>query len=395
MVARGEQYAANLDRSTISRWEKGMRLPPREFLIALGRACDIPEPEMHRMLRLAGYDTPIGEDGRSAILAAAQSIESQVDVLQREVRGLVDSTATPAVDASAVVKSALWRMIPPGVYALVMGFVLNAMDMNGTLALLGFVLVAFAIVIGQWVLRLLKPNRDRTEHDHIVDLFFISLFFTLNASLLMGTVAKTDHFGFYTIEAFTNTPMSFLATFLAHLALALAASVMFSVLWKRQQASNRSQSAFERAVWTTLPPLLFTYFTIAIFANLGAWISLMIIFGVLFGAFTTIVALNEPGMALGDVDFALKMAIVVMTLLCSFGVVGSLIAYLEPDILRTTFEFRIIPLREVSADQLGYTPEEGVKLMRLGNLWMSLANIVYLVTVVGGYLLVSIRRAAR
>ena len=60
----------------------------------------------------------------------------------------------------------------------------------------------------------------------------------------------------------------------------------------------------------------------------------------------------------------------------------------------TASEFRIVPLPEISAEELGYTPEEGVRLMRLGILWMSLATIVYLATVLGSYVLVTIRRAA-
>ena len=395
MVERGEEYAVNLDRSNVSRWESGARLAPREFLVAFGRSLNVPSQEVDRMLSLAGYETLGDEEGRAAMLAAAQSIESQVESLQREVRSLIDSSSPPEppLDAYGVARDALRRLALPGVYALVVGFVLNALGLNGTLALLAYVLVAFAIVIGQGVLRWLKPDRDRAEHDHVVDLFFISLFFTLNASLLIGTLTKADHFGFYTIEAYTNTPMPFLFTILANLALSLVASIMFSVLWRRHQGSER-RSAFERAVWTTLPPILFTYISIIIFTNLGAWISFMVIFVILFGAFTTIVTLNEPGTSLGDVDFVLRAAIAVMTVLCSFGVAGALVAYVDTDTALTAANIRIIPLREISAEELGYTPEEGVKLLRLGSLWMSLANISYLVTVVGGYLLVTIRRTA-
>ena len=396
MVERGEEYVADLDRSSVSRWESGTRLAPREFLVAFGRSLRVPEPEMDRMLSLAGYDTLGDEEGRAAILAAAQSVESQVESLQQEVRSLIDSASPPEppLDASSVARDALQRIAPPGVYALVVGFVLNALGLNGTLALLGYVLVTYAIVIGQDVLRWVKPGRDPSEHDRVVDLFFISLFFMLDSSLLIGVFDKTDHFGFYTIEAYTNTPMSFLFTILAHLSLSLVASIMFSVLWRRQQGSDRGRSAFQRAVWTTLPPLLFTYVSISIVANLGAWVFFMEVFGILLGAFTIIVALNEPGMALRDEGFVLKAAIVVIALLCMVGVAGSLIAYMDPGTMTTAFEYRIIPLREVSAEQLGYTPEEGVKLMRLGNLCMYAAVIVYLATVVGGYLLVTIRRAA-
>ena len=188
MVERGEEFAADLDRSNISRWESGARLAPREFLVSFGRALKMPESEMDRMLVLAGYDSLSDEEGRAAILAAAQSIESHVESLQREVRGLIDSTAAPetTVDTSAVAKNALRRIAPPSIYAVVVGFVLNAMGLNGTLALMAYVLVAFAIVIGQVVLRWLKPGSGPSEHDHIVDLFFISLFLTMYTSLLIG-----------------------------------------------------------------------------------------------------------------------------------------------------------------------------------------------------------------
>ena len=395
MVERGEESAADLDRSSISRWESGARLAPREFLVAFGRSLRVPEPEMDRMLGLAGYAILGDEEGRAAILAAAQSVEFQVESLQREVHSLIGSAGTPRapVNVYGVARDTLRRTALPGVYALLGGFGLHALGVNRTPALLAYVLIGFAIVIGQWVVMSLRPNRDRTEHDHVVDLFFTSLLFTLNASLLIGAFDKTDHFGFYTIEAITNTPMSFLLTILSHLALSLVASIMFSVLWRRQHGLNRS-GAFERAVWTTLPPLLFTYASITVFTNLGAWVSIMIIFGILFGAFTTIVALNEPGMALAEVGFVLKAAVAVIGLLCTVGVAGSLIAYLDPSMMIATFEFRIIPLREVSPEELGYTPEERVKLMRLGHLSMYLAYILYLATVVGGYLLITIRRAA-
>ena len=396
MAERGEEYAADLDRSSLSRWESGARLAPREFLVALGRSLNVPKPEIDRLLSLAGYETLGDEEGRVAMLAAAQSIELQVESLQREVRSLMDSAgpSEPPADAYGVARDALRRFALPGVYTLVVGFVLNALGLNGTLALLGYVLVAFAIVIGQGALRWVKPARDRSKHDHIVDLFFISLFFTLNAPLLIGVLTKADHFGFYTIKAFTSTPMPFLFTILANLVLSLVASIMFSVLWRRQQGSDGRRSAFESAVWTTLPPLLFTYISIFIFTNLGAWISFMVIFVIMFGAFTTIVALSEPGISLGDVNFVLKAAIAVMIILCSFGVAGALVAYVDTDTALTAASIRIIPLREISAEELGYTPEEGVKLLRLGTLWMSLATISYLVTVVGGYLLVTIRRTA-
>lgn len=88
------------------------------------------------------------------------------------------------------------------------------------------------------------------------------------------------------------------------------------------------------------------------------------------------------------------MAIFAMVLLCSFGIVGAATVYLEPNIQITAAYVRVIPLPEVSPAALGYSDERGGRRLGLGNLWKSLATIVYLVTVVGGYLLVTIRRAA-
>ena len=129
MVERGEEFAADLDRSSVSRWESGARLAPRGFLVAFGRSLNVPKPEMDRMLSLAGYESLGDEEGRAAMLAAAQSIESQVQSLQSEVRSLIDSASRPdpPVDAYGVARDALRRMAPPGVYALVVGFILNAL----------------------------------------------------------------------------------------------------------------------------------------------------------------------------------------------------------------------------------------------------------------------------
>ena len=394
MIERGEEYATGLDRSQVSRWENGTRTAPREFLVAFGRALDIPRGEMDRMLDLAGYDSLRDEERQNALLEAAQRIESRVESLQMDMRSIADSNADSTVDASNVAAGALRRMAPPTVYAMAVGFVLNAMGLNGTLALLTYVLVAFAIVIGQVVLRWLKPGSSSSEQDHIVDLFFISLFLTMDTSLLLGALTKSDHFGFYTIETFTNTPMPFLLTMLAHLALSLIASVMFSILWTRQQGAEDGRGTFSRAVWTALPPTLFAYVTIAVFTNLGAWMFFIVVFGILFGAFTMIVALNEPGMVLEDTGAVIRTTVFVITVLCSFGAAGALVSYMDPGAAITASEFRIIPLREITSEELGYSQEEGVELLRLGILWMSLATIVYLSTVLGSYVLVTIRRAA-
>ena len=395
MVERGEDYAASLERSSISHWERGTRLAPMEFLEAFGRALDVPKREIDLMLILAGHESPQGDEGRVAILAAASSIELRMESVQRDVRNLMDSAtgALPPGDASTVVKRALRRAVLPGMYALSVGFALNAIGLNGTALLLAYALVAASIVTGQWALQWLKSARDTSTQENIAGLFFISLFITLNSSVLIGAATKADHFGFYTIGPLTNTAVPLVLTMLVNLGLALAGLLMFSLLWRSQYGPDGGRSALTRAVFITLPPTLFVYINIILFTNVGGWIYFMVVFGVMFGAFTAIVAFNEPGLNLGQDGFALRATILVIVLLCSVGVASIFVAYLEPDLMMAASEYRIIPLPQVSHVELGYTAEEGVWRLRLGLLTMSLATILYLAVVVGGYLIMTVRRA--
>ena len=331
-----------------------------------------------------------------AILTATQGIESRVQSLHREVRGLVDSTARPepAVDAPAVVKSALRRSAPVAAWIVGAGLALDAAGADGTLALMAYVLGALAVPTGHAALRWVNRDRDLPEREHVVDLFFVSLFFTLTAPCLIGALTKADHFGFYTVEAFTNTPMPFLLAMLVDLELALVASVLFSLSWRRHRGANAERGLLSRAVWITLPPLLFPVVNLALFGNLGVWMYVLVVFGVLFGAFATIVALDESGSASGETGRVLKAAAWATVLFGLFGLAGAVATFLEPGPSLASAEFRVVPLPEVTAEELGYTPDEGVELMRLGLMWQALAVSLYLAAIVGGYLLLTMRRAA-
>ena len=394
MVERGEDYADRLDRSSVSHWERGARLAPKEFLEAFGRALDVPRHEIDLILVLAGYDSPRDDNDRRAILVAASSINSMPERVQRDVRELVDfATRKPSLeDSSDVVGEALRRAVWPGMYVLAAGFALNAMGLESMAVLLAYALVAASVVAGKWVLQWLKSARDTSAQENIAGLFFISLFITLNSSVLIGAVTKADHFGFYTIAPFTNTPTPFVLTMIVNLGLSLAGLVMFSLLW-RSQYRTEGRGAFARSVFITLPPILFVYVNIVIFTNFGAWIYFMIVFGVMFGSFTAIVAFNEPGLKLAQDGFALKATVLVIVLLCSVGVCSLIIVYMEPDMVMAAADFRIIPLPAVSHIDLGYTAEEGVERLRLGMMIMSLTTIVYTAVVVGGYLIMTVRRA--
>ena len=141
----------------------------------------------------------------------------------------------------------------------------------------------------------------------------------------------------------------------------------------------------------------------------------LIVFGILFGAFTIIVAPLVKPEGYGvipakagteaaprvkhgvygcdrEMGVVLKALVAAVGILAALGFVGTLVGYIDPGVALTSAEFRIIPLPEIGAEELGYTAEEGVKLIGLGILLKSLAAFLYLVIVVGGHLAMAIRR---
>ncbi len=134
--------------------------------------------------------------------------------------------------------------------------------------------------------------------------------------------------------------------------------------------------------------------------NLGNWIHFTYVFGIFLVAFSAIVAFNEPGMELRDGGFVLKAAVLGTVLFGALGIIGTLAGYMQIALVLTADvglviaaeDIRIIPLGEVASEALGYTDEEGLGRWRLGILWMSFATVAYIVTVVGGYLIMTISR---
>ena len=107
-------------------------------LLAFGRALELSPGEMDGLLILAGYEGLHNEESQEELLAVVRRLELQAESLQRDMRSIANSTIGPhrPVDAASVFRSAVWKVAPPGIYALMVGFVLNAMGLNGTLALL-------------------------------------------------------------------------------------------------------------------------------------------------------------------------------------------------------------------------------------------------------------------
>ncbi len=394
MAERKAEYAA-LDRSAISRWENGARRPPRDFLADFAQSLRLSRAELDALMNLAGYAESAAAEraetlsGVRGIAAKTDGIDRKTDDIRRGVRFLVDSAAAePPMDAAALAKDALRRAAPPGIYAAAVGWVLNALGQNGTWALMAYVAVALAIVVGQGVLR-------RRRADDAGELFFVSVFFALGAPLLQTAVTGLDTYGFFALWDWADTSIPLLMALMANLALALAASVAFGALRSRRYGRDGAGGAFARAAWTTLPPCLFVYANILLFANVGAWIFFLITLGVIFGAFTAILAFGDRRVALSDWEakMALVAAVAVIILLCAVGAAGTLVTYIDPSPIAIP-DHNLLWSWEINWERLGYPQSEWIERARLGFLWMAVSAIAYLATALGGYLVVSIRRQA-
>ena len=390
-LAERDSAYAGLDESSLSRWENGERRPPRGFLADFAGALRLSRPETEALMALAGY-APSGADEEAAeLLALAHGVYAQAQRARPADGAAAADSPSPTtergkMDAATLAKETFRRAAGPGIYASAVAYALNAMGLDGAVVQASYSAAALAIVGGQGVLRWRRA--DATS-----ELFFISLFFVLNASLLMFSITRMDHFGFFSLVPWGGEWTFLLLTFFAHLALALAASLAFDALRIRMYSANGPRSAFARALWTALPPCLFVFGNMLVFINEGGWFFHLVSLGVTFGAFAAILAFQDGNAALSEWDakMSLVAAVAVIALLCAIGSAGTIVAYLSPSPLAFP-DHNLFMSWEVDYARVGYPPEETLERYRLGVALMATAVIAYLATALGGYLIAAIYR---
>ena len=383
LMAEINPHYAGFDHANISRWENGRSMPARAALVVVMRALRLPDAEMNGILDLAGYEplpTRAETLGEPSPRYAPPEYAPDVHWLLRAL------TWAPSSDVKALAKDALRRAAPPGIYAAAVGWALNALGMNGTLVLAAYAAIALAIVGGGAVLR-------RRRADAVSELFFITLFFILNVSLPLFAITRMDQFGFYALIPWSGSSYFLLLALTAHLALALAASVIFDVLRVRMYSRGGPGRAFARALGTALPPCLFAFFNMLLFVNEGGWVFYLVTLGVSVGAFTAILAFRDDRVELSDWEskMALAALLAVIIILCAVGAAGTIAAYLSPSPTALP-DHNLFTSWEINWERLGYPPEEFMERQRVGTLIMSISAIAYLATALGGFLLAEVRR---
>ena len=386
LMAEINPHYAGFDHANISRWENGRSMPARAALVVVMRALRLPDAEMNGILDLAGYEPLPGRAETPDEIAPRYAPPEYAPDVHWLLRWL---TWAPSSDVKALAKDALRRAAPPVIYAAAVGWVLNALGMNGTLVLVAYAAIALAIVGGGAVLR-------RRRADAVSELFFITLFFILNVSLPLFAITRMDQFGFYALIPWSGSSYFLLLALTAHLALALAASVIFDVLRVRMYSRKGPSRAFARALGTALPPCLFAFFNMLLFVNEGGWVFYLVTLGVSVGAFTAILAFRDDRVALSDWEAkaALAALLAVIIILCAVGAAGTIAAYLSPSPTALP-DHNLFTSWEIDWERLGYPPEEFMERQRVGVMLMSISAIAYLATALGGFLLAEARRQMR
>lgn len=414
-------YYDGFDHANISRWENGRALPTRAALIIAMRAMRLPDSEMDGILELAGHEKLYREmhpdsswmrDERRYIprdsawgpLRGAKSFADSA-FLRAALASFALRRAASALRRAAFSKAALSRAAAPAVYAAAVGLALNALGVNGTLALIAYAAVALGIVIGRGVFLALR----RRSAEAASELFFAMMFFILNAPPLMFAVTRTDHFGFYALIPWDDGSSHFLTLALAaHLALAFAASTIFDALRARLAPSQGRVSGFGMsgreltyprkalligAFGSSLPPCLFALVVTLALADESARVFYAIALPASVVAFTAILTLqdNRSKVWRRGMRVSLATALAAIILLCAALPAITATAYFSPSPASPPDRSLFIAW-ETDYERLGYPPEEFAGRHRAGSLLMSVSVAAYLAAALVVILLLAARR---
>ena len=381
------QYLERYNHSTVARWESGATRPTRDRLNVFGRALDLSPSEIQGLMRLADLreDQEVPQNvGRFSQIESKG--ESAFGITQRNDHE-IDNPRVGGTYAGFVIRYALTKFALPGLAVGALGYVLARMGWNAGWIMALFVILAVLLVLVQSFLKLRRSHELR-------ELYFITVFFLISGNLLQAPAIRMDPFGFYTIADFANTPMPYLLSTIVNLLLALAAGLMFDFLWRWQyQSSNGFDNVYQRAAWTAFPPLIVVYIFTLLFSCLGTWIYLLLVFSIMGGTITAILAMQDKEMKFNiwEKRLLLQGAVGTILVLTAIGGAVTLILYLQPSPLAIP-DHTLLRSWEIDFTALGYSADELLERYRFGAVWSSLATIVYMVIVLGGCTLSTIYR---
>ena len=382
-----EKYSELHGHSTVARWESGTTRPSRERIEVFGEALNLSHAEIEGLMRLADLEL----DGTYRI-DQKQRLEESATTVTGMSDGATEHDGTePAWDVSwhdpkayarGLLKFALSRFLLSGSFIVVAGCVLAWLGWNATWTLTLYVAFVIGLALVQALLKLGPSNVLR-------DFFLVSMFILLSAPLLQAPLIRMDPYRFFTFEGLVNTPIPYLLALVTNLVIALASCLIFDSIrrWKYYVHRRSDESAYVRALWTSIPPVLLVFAFSLTFISFEMLFYLSCMLPLLAGILTAQGILHDKGPTLTEQDRKsfLWAAAALFVALAAVNGAAIVAVHLLPGWI-------VLPDRslfysgEFDYGAWGYSSSELGERLRLGALWVLLASLGYTVVVVGGHL---------
>ena len=387
LMSRIDPAYIGYKHSTVVRWESGATRPTRDRLEVFGQALNLSRAEVDGLIDLAGLEHRYEYYPESDVQLTANVTAAHRGIPSR-------SAATSAKGLSAkstgfafqALRYCLSRFALPGVVIAGMGYFLQSVGWSADWTLTLYVSLVIGLVLSHYFLRRRRSNSPR-------DLLFLSLFVLLSAPLMQMHGTRMDSYGFYSLKGLESTPIPFAMALGVNLLIALAAGLIFDFLHRRLYASFSGNPYLQAAI-VAFSPIVFVYaFGVVFGNNVGFWIYLLEVLAVLGGVLMALLLLQDERVKVSDRVkwLSIQLTIAIALVLTVMALMGLMVVYWDPS-LQSVPDHNLMRSWENDFAALGYPASEFDDRARAGVVWAVLTALIYLVSIVGGSLLVSLCR---
>ena len=388
------EYGERYSHATVSRWETGQTSPSVERFRTFGKALELSDAEVAGLILLSG----LAGDYGSAIEQATGKVDA------RSVRhGVPDEgdASVIAVDEQQnrnipglssvknhAVRFLLLRILPLAVGIAALGLMMGFLGGDVAWVPVAFVALAACLVLGQGFL-FTDPAAG------LRDFFWVTLFILLTTPILQFAPLRMDHYNFHSLAHLGDTSIAYTLTLLLNLALAASAGLAFHLLWRWQNSGARSnRSAHLRAAWAVLPPVAVVFVTVVVLSHAWVWMQLAAVLLIVAAVFIVLLVIRDPMIKPSESDrrFVLSTVFTVAVVGTVLGMATVLAIYLAPNVPMVLPDHNLVWSWNLNYEQLGYTRQEALDLLKLGYLWHATSLFAYMAFVVGGTLIVAVFR---
>ena len=372
------EYAQRFSHATVSRWESGATRPRVDRLRVFGKALDLPETEVAGMVLLAG----LAPDFRSALMQVDLSQETgsgrDMGNLDEDFPDAGANGPESVEERASVLRSVagfvIGRCVLPGLWVVVLGYVLSLLGWNGSWMPVVYAALVAAVVLAQGFV---KPDRGAG----LREFFWVSVFFLLTTPLLQFAPIQMDHYNFYAIDEVAGTQIPWMLALLLNLFLASLAGLMFDLLARWQYPGDgQPGSAIRRATLVVLPPVAVVYGVVVVITNLSVSIQLAVLLPVLAAVLVGLLVLKDPAVKPTERDRRMLFPALMTTATVStfLGIVTILAVYFSPDVPAVLPDHNLVTSWELDFDELGYSREAALDMVNLGYMWHAMCVLVYM-----------------